>query len=130
MDDYKIILIVVATVFAILIAGMVLFNPSKADSNLSFRNPKELTKGYELAVILTDIDSRPIANQNITVRITDSNGTLTQKSVITDSDGMARISLSDFAPGAYRANVTYNESFAFKASKTSQSFTISANASK
>lgn len=94
------------------------------------RKPNELTKGNELAVILTDIDSRPIANQNIIVRITDSNGVLTQKSVITDLDGMARISLSDFAPGSYKANVTYNESFAFKASKTSQSFTISENASK
>ena len=130
MNHDKIILIVVAAVFLILIAGMVLFNPSKADSNLSFRSPNELTKGDELAVILTDTDSRPIANQNITVRITDSNGTLTQKSLITDSDGMAMISLNDFAPGAYRANATYNESFAFKSSKAVYSFTISADASK
>ena len=124
MNNDKIIIILLVIFVAILVAGMVLFNPFKTQSMVSITSSSELNEGDELSIRLTDSNSAPIPNQKVQINFKDSNGAVTQKSVTTNGEGVGVISLSDLASGQYSVNVTYEGNSTFKGSDTSQNLNI------
>lgn len=72
MDNDKIIIILLVVIVALLVAGMVLFNPFKTQSVLSITSASELNEGDEMSIRLTDSNSVPIPNQNVQISFKDS----------------------------------------------------------
>ena len=124
MDNDKIIIILLVVIVALLVAGMVLFNPFKTQSVLSITSASELNEGDEMSIRLTDSNSVPIPNQNVQISFKDSNGAVTQKSLTTNGEGVGVISLSDLASGQYSVNVTFDGNGTYKASNASQNLNI------
>ena len=124
MNNDKIIIILLVIIVALLVAGILFLNPFKTQSMLSITSASELNEGDELSILLSDVNSAPIPNQNVQIYFKDSNGAVTQKSVTTNGEGVGVISLSDLASGQYGVNVTYNGNSTFKGSDTSQNLNI------
>ena len=117
-------MILLVIIAALLLVGVMLFNPFKTSSVLSITSSAELNEGDELSIRLTDSNSAPIPNQNVQINFRDSNGAITQKTVTTNGDGVGVISLSDLASGQYSVNATYGGNGSYKASDTSQNLNI------
>ena len=123
--DYNKIIILLLVVFVVLlVVGMVFFNPFKTQSRLSVTSASDLNEGDELSILLCDDNSSPIPNQSVQISFKDSNGSVTQKSVITNAEGVGVISLNGLASGQYSVNVTYVGNSTFKASDASQNLNI------
>ena len=123
-DNDKIIIILLAVIVALLVAGMLILNPFKTDSIITITSASELNEGDELSILLTDSKSQPIPNQNVQINLRDSNGVLTQKAASTNGEGVAIISLSDLSSGQYSVNATYEGNSSYRASATSQNLNI------
>ena len=124
MDNDNIIIILLVIIVALLVAGVMLFNPFKTQSVVSITSEAELNEGDELSIRLTDSNSAPIPNQDVQINFKDSNGAVTQKSVTTDEEGVGVVSLSDLTSGQYRVNVNYGGNGTYKASNSSQNLNI------
>ena len=126
MDNNKIIILLLIIIIALLVAGIVILNPfaTKTDTMISVTSANEVNEGDELSILLTDINSTPIAGQLVYINITDSGGIVTQKTVITSGEGVGVVSLDGLASGQYSVNVTYGGNDTFEGSNTSQNLNI------
>ena len=125
MDYNKVIMALIVVIVALLVAGIVLFNPfAKTDTTVSVTSANELNEGDELSILLTDISSKPIANQVVQVNITDFNNHVEQKTLTTNGEGAGVISLSGLSAGKYSINVAYGGNGTFNPSQTFQNLTI------
>ncbi len=126
MDYNKVIMALIVVIVALIVAGIVLFNPFifKTDTALSVTSSNELNEGDELSILLTDADSKPIANQVVQVNITDSSNHVEQKTITTNGEGVGVLSLSGLSAGQYNVNVTYGGNDTFNPSQSFQNLNI------
>ena len=124
MDNDKIIIILLVVIVALLVAGMVLFNPFKTQSVLSITSASELNEGDEMSIRLTDSNSVPIPNQNVQISFKDSNGAVTTKQATTDASGNAQVGLGDLSAGGYSVNCSVLENNKYKESSASKQISI------
>lgn len=124
MNNDKIIIVLLLVIVVLLVVGFVLFNPLKADSTISITSASELTEGDQLSISLTDANGAPIAQQNVIIFISGSNGVNDQRTVTTDGAGNAVISLDGLASGQYSVNATFEGNNNFKASHAFQNLNI------
>lgn len=106
MDNEKIIIILLAVIVVMILIGFLVVNPFKQECNISVVSADSLTVGDQFAIFLSDSNSNPVANAQISISFVGSNGEVSTKQATTDASGNAAVSLSDLPAGAY--NVTCN----------------------
>lgn len=106
MDNDKIIIILLVVIIVMILIGFLAFNPFKQECNISVVSADSLTVGDQFAIYVSDSNSNPVANVQVSVSFVGSNGAVSTKQVTTDASGNAAVSLSDLPAGAY--NVTCN----------------------
>ena len=106
MDNDKIIIILLVVIIVMILIGFLAFNPFKQECNISVVSADSLTVGDQFAIFLSDSNSNPVANAQISISFVSSNGEVSTKHATTDASGNAAVSLSDLPAGAY--NVTCN----------------------
>ena len=106
MDNEKIIIILLAVIVVMILIGFLVVNPFKQECNISVVSADSLTVGDQFAIFLSDSNSNPVANAQISISFVSSNGEVSTKQATTDASGNAAVSLSDLPAGAY--NVTCN----------------------
>ena len=106
MDNEKIIIILLAVIVVMILIGFLVVNPFKQECNISVVSADSLTVGDQFAIFLSDSNSNPVANAQISISFIGSNGEVSTKQATTDASGNAAVSLSDLPAGAY--NVTCN----------------------
>lgn len=106
MDNEKIIIILLVVIIVMILIGFLAFNPFKQECNISVVSADSLTVGDQFAIFLSDSNSNPVANAQISISFIGSNGEVSTKHATTDASGNAAVSLSDLPAGAY--NVTCN----------------------
>lgn len=112
MENKKIIIILLLIIIVLAVAvGFLLLNPIKAKepTKLQISNNTTLTENDNLTIKLTDINGNPIFNQTINVSITDKDGAVNHKSVVTNEKGKAILEI-DKNPGNYSINCTFEGS--------------------
>ena len=126
MDYNKLIMALIVVIVALIVAGVVLFNPfiAKTDTAVSVTSANELNEGDELSILLTDANSKPIANQVVQVNIMDSSNHVEQKTLTTNGEGVGVLSLGGLAAGQYSVNVAYGGNATFNPSQSFQNLTI------
>ena len=125
-NDKIIIILSIVIIILVVIIGIFLFNANftKEDTNIILSGNSTLYKGEPLTIKLTDKDGNGIGNQNITVTLTDSNGSIEEYNTITDSDGEGKIAINVNNSGQYTANIKYNGNNKYKESSITQGITI------
>lgn len=106
MDNDKIIIILLVVIIVMILIGFLVVNPFKQECNISVVSADSLTVGDQFAIFLSDSNSNPVANAQISISFIGSNGEVSTKQATTDASGNAAVSLSDLPAGAY--NVTCN----------------------
>ena len=125
MDNRKLIIILLIIIIILLVSILTLItNPFKAESVLNITSNDELHDGDSLTIVLTDKNSNPLANQTVTVIITDASGKQDNRTIETDSMGNGFIQLKGFTQGSYTVEVSYDGNNDYSASSASQNLTI------
>ena len=106
MDNDKIIIILLVVIIVMILIGFLAFNPFKQECNISVVSADSLTVGDQFAIFLSDSNSNPVANAQISISLIGAIGEVSTKQATTDASGNAAVSLSDLPAGAY--NVTCN----------------------
>lgn len=104
MGNDKIIIILLAVIVVMILIGFLAFNPFKQECNISVVSMDSLTVGDQFLVFVSDSNSNPASNAQISISFVGSNGAVSTKQLTTDASGNAALSLSDLPAGAY--NVT------------------------
>ena len=126
MEYNRVIIVLLVIIVAILVVGIALLNPFiiKTDTIISVTSPNELNEGDELSILLTDVNSEPIANQVVQVNITDSSNHVDQKTLTTNGQGVGVLSLSGLSAGQYNIDVYYGGNNTFNPSQSFQNLNI------
>lgn len=123
MDNQKIIIVLLCVIIAILAVGLIMFSPLTAKDNTTLEiQDNEINVGDSLAVKLTDSKGNPIANATVNIRFTDSDGTVIDEDVATDSKGVAKLKMDD--EGKYCLNCSFKGDGHYSSSEISTNVTV------
>ena len=131
MEKNKIIIIALIVIIVALLAAIIAVtsNFNKADSKLEIMGNDALNEGDNLQIKLTDANGTALANQNVTVTITDSKKTSDYHSVVTDAEGIGELKL-DKAEGEYDVTVSYGGNDKYDHSNATKKITVKKNAAQ
>ncbi|MBO6123842.1 MAG: Ig-like domain-containing protein [Methanobrevibacter sp.] len=123
MENQKIIIALLVVIIAIIIVGFVILSPfsAKEDSNLAITDTK-INEGDSLVVVLTDSKGNAITNETVNIKITDNEGTITDKSITTNSKGKAKFEMKE--KGKYSIECTYDGNDKYASSSTAGNLTV------
>lgn len=126
MDNDRIIIGLLIVIVAMLVAGLLMFNPlsAKNPTSIMVTSNGQLYDGDSFTILLTDINQTPIANQKVSVVIYDAGGNPNNQEITTDGSGNGALQLNGLAPGQYMFNVSYDGSDRYSSSAVSQSVSI------
>lgn len=107
MDNRKIIIILLCTIIAILVVGIIVFSPlmAREDSHLAIAD-KKINAGDKFTVVLTDDDGNTIPNETVKIRLTSKDGNVIEKERTTNSKGKAKLKVEE--TGKYSAECSFN----------------------
>lgn len=126
METKKLTIICIAIIAIVLIAvGAIVFTSiQKEDSKIKVSSNRALYEDGCLTVKLTDLNSTPIVNEKVNLTITDENGKVKVKNIITtDSKGSAKYKLG-MKKGQYNVLVIFEGNKNYKPSNATQKLTI------
>ena len=108
--NYKLIIGILIIIIIALIVGIIVVMPhtEKIDSKLVIESNSSLFENESLSVKLTDINNTPISDSSVIIVFNNQNGSITNKSVVTDASGIGTVSVNDLNPGNYSITVIFN----------------------
>ena len=125
MDKNKIVIMILILVIVAL--SIVLFatmnGHAKENTELTIIANSSIYEGDSIKVKLTDLNGTPIANQTINVTIIGDVKSVNYNPVVSDSDGIAELSLNESA-GNYTINCSYGGNDKYVGSTASKAITI------
>lgn len=125
MDHNKIIIVLLIIIVAILVVGVIMFNPfTKQCTNLSITTNNALYDGDNFGISLIGTDGKPIVNAKVDINIIDGNGGVNHQSITTNEKGEGLLQLNGLTPGNYVINVTYSGDNKYNENNTSQNIEI------
>lgn len=124
-DNTKTYIIIALIIIAIVAIAATLIITHPSQTSLKIITPNNLEEGSPFTVTLTDKNGNPVANQPITVNIIAANGESNIQNLITDNNGVATLTLSGLANGAYTFKCNFAGTFDYKSSSCDQAVTIS-----
>lgn len=125
MDNDKIIIILLVVIVAMLAAGIAFLNPfSKQTCNMEIVSMDSLYVGGQFTVYLSDSQGKPIANEEIAITFTGSNGEIVNKKATTDAQGNAVVQLESLPAGTYTVSCSLLENSKYGGNSTSKQITI------
>lgn len=126
MDNDRIIIGLLIVIVAMLVVGLLMFNPlsAKNPTSIMVTSNTELYDGDSFSIFLSDINQTPIENQKVNVIIYDSSGSPNNQEITTDGSGNAALQLNGLTPGQYTFNVSYDGNGQYSSSAVSQSISI------
>ena len=115
--DRKILIILIAVLAILVVCAAFLTNPSKQESKIEVVTNGTLHVGSTFQVRLADSNNNPIANENVSIVVRDSDSNvIVNKTLRTNDVGVASLELDDLSEGQYTLNITFNGNNKFKAS--------------
>ena len=124
-DNDKIIIILLVVIVAMLAAGIAFLNPfSKQTCNMEIVSMDSLYVGGQFTVYLSDSQGKPIANEEIAITFTGSNGEIVNKKATTDASGNAVVQLESLPAGTYTVSCSLLENSKYGGNSTSKQITI------
>ena len=118
MKNKGLITILVGIV-VILLIGIVSMIILTTPCELTITSPNTLQDGSKLTLTLKDKNQNPLANQEIEITITDTNGQENHQKITTDKNGNGELQLNGLTEGQYTIHAKY------KNTQTNQTITIS-----
>ena len=127
MENKRLIIILIGIIVILLIGlfSMIILNITNNPSEITITSPNTLQDGAKLTLTLKDKNQTPIANQQIDITITDTNGEKNQQKITTDESGNGELQLNGLTEGQYTVQAKYNGNNHYKNSQTNQTITIS-----
>ena len=113
MDYNKIIIVLIAIILLIIAAGAVFLmnSPSKEDSHIVVVTDNVIHAGNTFLVKLVDSNNASIANENLTITVSDnSSHTVINKQAATDDKGEVALGINNISSGNYTVHITFNGS--------------------
>lgn len=128
IDKNKKIIIALVVIIIVLAAavGFVLLNPmhAKEPTKIKITSDKSQYEGGNISVKLTDLNGTAISKEIVNITITDNKGKVVVDDVVkTNSKGKADLKL-DLKKGKYDVNVTYGGNENYTGNNTTQKLTI------
>ena len=126
MDYNKIIILLIAIILIILVAGTVfLMNPSKEESKIVVLSNDTLHAGNTFSVALRDLNENPIANENLTIEIRDNTSRVViTEQLTTNNDGNASLEINNISSGSYFVSISFNGNDKYKESNLTYNLRI------
>ena len=125
--NLKNFLLVIAIIVVVIGAAAFLISNQahpKQDSKLEILSNDTLTEGDNFTVKLADVNSTPLANQEIAVTIVSTNSESIQKNLTTDENGEATFEVDATAIGNCAVKVTYSGNDEFNGCNLTQNVRI------
>ena len=125
MDRNKAIVVALIIIIAVLIIGIAVIMPNygKEKSNVTIESNDTINPGDSIYINLTDVNGTPIENETVNVTITAKNGTSSNKVVVTNDKGVAKVKL-DLDEGNYTVNCTFKGNDNFTENTTSDTIEV------
>ncbi|WP_407416097.1 DUF3244 domain-containing protein [Methanobrevibacter sp.] len=117
MDYNKIIILLIAIILLILVAGaaFLMNSPSKEDSHIVVVTDNVIHAGNTFLVKLADSNNSSIANENLTITVSDnSSHTVINKQTTTNDKGEVALGINNISSGNYTVNITFNGNDKYK----------------
>ena len=125
MDYTKIIIILLIVFIALIVAGIMIFNPfAKESANLSVTTNNILYDGDNFGISLIGNDGKAIANATVDIKIIDANGGVNPQTITINEKGEGFLQLNGLSAGNYVVNVTYSGDNKYNGNNTSQNIEI------
>ena len=108
--NYKLTIGILIAIIIVLIIGVVAVMPNmqKQETKLALASNTSVYENESISVKLTDLNDTPIANASLTLIFKDQNGSITNKSGLTDNNGFCNISLNGLANGNYSVTIIFD----------------------
>ena len=108
--NYKLTIGILIAIIIVLIIGVVAVMPNmqKQQTKLVMASNTSVYENESVSVKLTTLNDTPIANASVILVFKDQNGSITNKSALTDNGGFCNISLNGLAKGNYSVTVIFN----------------------
>lgn len=108
--NYKLTIGILIAIIIVLIIGVVAVIPNmqKQETKLALASNTSVYENESISVKLNDLNDTPIANASLTLIFKDQNGSITNKSGITDNNGFCNISLNGLANGNYSVTIIFD----------------------
>ena len=109
MNDKLTIGILIAIIIVLIIGVVVVMpNMQKQQTKLVMASNTSVYENESVSVKLTTLNDTPIANASVILVFKDQNGSITNKSALTDNNGLCNISLNGLNTGNYSVTVIFN----------------------
>lgn len=124
--DSKIIIGILIAIIIVLVIGIIAVMPNtqKEQSKIELISNASVYENETFSIKLTDLNNTPISDSSIVVVFKDQNSSITNKSVVTDSNGVANIQLNGLNEGNYSVNVIFKGNDKYINSTLSSNLTI------
>lgn len=108
--DSKIIIGILISIIIVLVIGIIAVMPNtqKEQSKIEVISNALVYENETFSIRLTDLNNTPISNSSIIVVFKDQNGSIINKSIITDSSGIGNLQLNGLSAGNYSVNIIFN----------------------
>ena len=107
--NYKIIIGILIAIIIVLVIGIIAVMPNtqKEQSKIEVISNASVYENETFSIRLTDLNNTPISNSSIIVVFKDQNGSIINKSIITDSSGIGNLQLNGLSAGNYSVNIIF-----------------------
>lgn len=108
--NYKLIIGILIAIIIILIIGLIIVVPNtqKQESKLVMESNASIYENESISFKLSNMENLPIANSSVVIVFKDQNGSIINKSVVTDKGGRGNLSTNGLNPGNYSVNIIFN----------------------
>ena len=107
--NYKLTIGILIGIIIVLIIGVVAVMPNiqKQQTKLVMASNTSVYENESVSVKLTTLNDTSIANASVILVFKDQNGSITNKSALTDNDGFCNLSLNGLAKGNYSVTIIF-----------------------
>ena len=108
--DSKLTIGILIAIIIVLIIGVVAVMPNmqKQQTKLVMASNTSVYENESVSVKLTTLNDTPIANASVILVFKDQNGSITNKSALTDNNGLCNVSLNGLAKGNYSVTIIFD----------------------
>ena len=119
--DYKIIILLLVIIIAILAIGLAFITIQKEECKLTIKCNDTMYDGEKVKIRLTDLNKTPIANQTIHVKLISGNNTK-EHDITTNSKGIGTLALNDIESGNYIINCSFDGNNHYNSANSNKKF--------
>ncbi len=107
--DSKLTIGILIAIIIVLIIGVVAVMPNmqKQQTKLAMASNTSVYENESVSVKLTTLNDTPIANASVILVFKDQNGSITNKSALTDNNGLCNVSLNGLAKENYSVTIIF-----------------------